>query len=185
MKLLLVSDLHGIPKTLAYLESAIKKEGPEGVVFSGDITTWGETDFIDRVFEILSRNKTEGFMIWGNADSIEVQNKILNSPYNSHLTKRKFGNDSIFGISLIKEPPVLNPNDIKGSILVTHRPPLKAQLEKELANAPKYHISGHLHDFKFFKKYPSTTHIQVPSLQKGEYAIFNPDKNLVRFKSVT
>jgi hypothetical protein len=53
-----------------------------------------------------------------------------------------------------------------------------------LPNAPKFHISGHLHKAAFVKKYPSTTHIQVPTLQDAKYAILDTDAGKVEFKEL-
>ena len=48
MKLALVSDLHGQSYTLDYLEKIIKKERPDGIVISGDITAGKDLSFFEK-----------------------------------------------------------------------------------------------------------------------------------------
>ena len=184
MELVLVSDLHSNKKAILYLEEIAKRERPDGLIICGDITTYGEIEYLRSVFSIVKKFKMEGFVIWGNADSDAIRQMILASPYNSHLRLRIFAAEKIYGLSYSDEPILPTANDIKDSIFITHQPPVKSAISKKFSNAPKYHISGHLHDKKWTKRYPSTTHIQVPTLQSGEYAVFEPEDGSLKFKSI-
>lgn len=182
MKAVLISDLHSQSQTLVYLKKAIAAEKTDAIICCGDITNFGDSDFCDTFLKALKESGLPSFVIWGNADYPETQKKILASPFNSHLTLKTFANNKIFGIGYVEDLPSINGEDIKGAILITHPPPAKKNLEEALPNAPKYHISGHLHDAKWVKKYPATTHIQVPTLQNGEYGVFDLETGSVDFK---
>jgi Icc-related predicted phosphoesterase len=123
-------------------------------------------------------------MIWGNSDGPQAQKMIQNSKYNIHLNLRIIGNNRIIGLSEIDQPVMIDPEKLRGSILVTHKPPLVKLLMKPYANAPKFHISGHLHSIKSVRKFPSVTAIQVPTLQSGEFALFNTKSEKVEFHHV-
>jgi len=183
-KIILISDLHGQEKALVYLQKIIEKENPQALICSGDITHFGDISYLNKFFKLLESNGLTGFLIWGNSDSQDVQQSIIKSPYNSHLKVRNFMGLKIYGVGLVEEPPKINPADVKDSILITHRPPVKKLIEKNYENAPAYHISGHLHYSKWVKKYPSTVHIQVPSLQTGEYATLLIPSHKVEFESI-
>ncbi|MDH4358996.1 MAG: metallophosphoesterase family protein [Candidatus Berkelbacteria bacterium] len=184
MKTILISDLHGQEKTLLYLKKIIDREKPQALICSGDITSFGETGFLDRFFKILEDSRLQGFLIWGNSDSEEIQERMRKSQYNSHLVSRNLEGERVFGVSLTEEPIKINGADIKGAILITHGPPLKAMIDRKYENAPRYHISGHLHRLRWVKKYPSTIHIQVPTLQGGEYATLSFAPFEVEFCSI-
>ena len=179
MELVLVSDLHSNKKAILYLEEIAKRERPDGLIICGDITTYGEIEYLRSVFSIVKKFKMEGFVIWGNADSDAIRQMILASPYNSHLRLRIFAAEKIYGLSYSDEPILPTANDIKDSIFIT-----QSAISKKFSNAPKYHISGHLHDKKWTKRYPSTTHIQVSTLQLGEYATLDLENGSVKFKNI-
>lgn len=184
MKLLLITDLHSQKTCIEYLKEILKKEKPQGIIISGDITVSDDTHFLQKVFALIEETGAEGFVIWGNADMPQVQKQILSSPYNVHLKQRHLDDLTLFGISYMEDYPAFDPSNIKDSILITHQPPLKQNLERPVNNAPQYHISGHLHKAAFVKKYSSTTHIQVPTLMDKRYATFDPTSSTVDFKSI-
>ena len=181
MKVLLVSDLHSQRRCLELLPKIIKKHLPDFLVCSGDITQNDDTQYFDEFISIIKEAKVDAGLIWGNNDREEIQSKILSSPYNIHLKVKTQDGWKFFGLGETEDIPFINPEDIRGGILVTHRPPLFEQLRSSLKNAPKYHISGHIHSVGRVKKFPSTTLIQVPSLTLGRYATFEPDKEQVKF----
>lgn len=123
-------------------------------------------------------------MVWGNSDGPRAQKTILNSKYNIHLEQKSIGDHKIIGLGEIDQPIIIEPEKLQGTILVTHRPPLRSLLTKQYNGAPKFHISGHLHTIKNVRKYPSTTTIQVPTLQDGEFALFDPNHEKVKFLNV-
>lgn len=184
MKLVLVSDLHSNRKCIGFLQSIMSREKPEGVVISGDITVNDDKAYLGKIFEIISSNNIAGFLIWGNADMTAVQAEILTSPFNLHLKKRVLRDWNFFGLSYMEEYPQFDTSQIKDSIFVTHRPPIKQNLEIASANSPRYHISGHLHKAASVKKSPSTKHIQVPTLIDGRYANFDPVNGSVNFLKI-
>lgn len=184
MKLALISDLHSQKECLKYLEEIISKEKPNGVICSGDITVGDDLMFLEKVFGLIKENNLEGFFIWGNADKENVQKKILESDYNVHLKRRIIEGQSVFGLSFLDNYPEFDSTQIKDSIFVTHQPPIKKNLELGSVNTPKFHISGHLHKIATVKKYPSTTHIQVPTLMDGKYALLETNTGKVDFAAV-
>lgn len=184
MKLALISDLHSRRECPDYLSAIIEKEKPDAVVCSGDITTRNDTEYIKKIFEIINRASLTGFFVWGNSDENDVIEEIVKSTFNIHLNKKSYGGYDFFGLSYLDDYPAFDTSEIKGSIFVTHRPPIKANLEIESPNAPLIHISGHLHKPAFVKKYPSTTHIQVPTLMDGRFGILETDEMTVRFKNL-
>lgn len=184
MKLVIISDLHGQPKTLKYLDDIIEKEKPGGIIIPGDITHRDDVMFLDQLFRVIKRHKVEAFIIWGNSDEINAQKTITASGYSIHLQLKKADNYNIYGISETDEPVIPESSKISGSILVTHKPPLARMLNSKFSNAPKFHINGHIHSAAYVKRYPSIIHIQVPSLQAGRYTTFDTRSNEVEFLSI-
>lgn len=184
MKFLLVSDLHGQKNIPKLLGQAIALEKPDALICCGDITTYDEIDFVDKVFEVFEQSKIPCFTIWGNCDMQNVRNKIIASTYNIHLKLKNVGDVKIYGIADTDDLPQINPENITGSILVTHRPPAKAALEREFSGAPRFHICGHVHDVAKQTDYSSTSLIQVPSLMLGRYGVLDSETSLARFKRV-
>jgi len=184
MKIVLISDLHSQPKTLQYLRQIIYFEKPDAVICSGDIAQGDDLVFLDDLFKVIKKSKITAFVVWGNAEGTLAQEKILSSPYNSHLRLREIHSEKIFGVAEVSEYPNFDTSLLKDSILITHRPPSEASLSKKMANSPKFHISGHLHKLGFVKKHKATTHIQVPTLQDKKYAIFNPTNGSVFFNTL-
>jgi len=180
MKLVLISDLHGQSTTLYFLKTIIKKEKPDAIIISGDITTAGATDFFDELEKIISRSRVPALIVWGNSDLPDAIDRIKNSKFCIHLQKVRLGSFEFFGIG--ETDDALNvSNKIKNTILITHRPPDLGFLKEQFKNAPDVHISGHLHRKKTAAPYPSTFHISVPTLQGGEYAVFYPKTKKVEF----
>jgi len=184
MKLVIVSDLHGQPKTLQYLDKILKREKPDGLIITGDITNRDDTSFLVELFVLFVKYELSAYLIWGNSDEAKAQIMIDSSAYSVNLKSRKAGDFNIYGISETDQPVIPDPAQVSGSILLTHRPPRSGVLNARLSNAPKYHINGHIHSRAYIKKYPSTIHIQVPTLQSGRYAIFYPKKESVKFLSI-
>jgi Icc-related predicted phosphoesterase len=184
MKILIASDLHGRAKTLEYLEAIIKKNRPEALIVPGDVTDRDDVGFLDRLFGLVSKHKLESFIVWGNSDGGEAQRAIDLSVNSSHLRLRKLGKFMVYGISEVDEAIVPDSKAIAGSILITHRPPSLSSLNRKLDNAPLFHINGHIHSRGYLKKYISTTHLQVPSLQLGKYVIFDPERVTAQFLSI-
>jgi len=179
MQFALVSDLHGQKSALDYFGQIVENYKVAAVVICGDITQYDDISYLKKIFLCLKNSKTNAFMVWGNSDGPQAQQAILGSKYNIHLAPKQIGNYKIVGIGETDQPAMIKSEDIKGSILVTHKPPLRKLLIKQYSGAPKFHISGHLHTTKSVKKYPSTTAIQVPTLQNGEFALFDPSREEV------
>lgn len=183
-KLVLVSDLHGQPKTLNYLQKIIDKHHPDGVVISGDITTGNDISFFEELESLMDKKHIKGYVIWGNSDLPYANSYIAKSKYCIHLKSKKIGSYNIFGISEIEEP-ISTPKEVKGSILVTHKPPAKVLLKNKYKNAPEFHISGHIHSLQTAKQYPATFHISVPTLQDMRFALFTPENKKVIFSKIS
>jgi Icc-related predicted phosphoesterase len=184
MRLVIVSDLHGQLKTLKYLNDIIEKEKPGGIIIPGDITHRDDVTFLEKLFEIIRKRKVEAFVISGNSDGANAQKTIDESSYSINLQSKKIDNYNIYGISETEDFAIPDSSKISGSILVTHRPPLKSLLNQKFSNAPKFHINGHIHSGAYVKHYPSTVHIQVPTLQTGRYATFDTHSYKVEFLSI-
>ncbi|MFH1909969.1 MAG: metallophosphoesterase [bacterium] len=182
MKLALVSDLHGQSICLRNLKEVIKLNNPDGIIISGDISS-GDTDYIDILFEIFRAGLLEAFIICGNADVGDCQRMIDQSEYSINQKCKSFGKAKICGLC-DHEEFLSSPGEIAGSIFVSHRPPVKSLIDKKLDNAPLIHISGHLHTREFTKQYPSTKHIQIPTLQSGKYALLDVDSGDVEFLTI-
>lgn len=181
MKIVLISDLHGQNKTIGYVSKIISKHAPDYLIASGDLTSRGDLVFLADLFSAFLKVGKEAYVIWGNSDSLEARNAISQSPYNLNLKSKKIRDFKLYGIGDHDDPIEIDSRKIAGSILVTHKPPLISIISQKFINAPLYHISGHVHYRHTFKKYSSTTLIQVPSLQTGEYAIFEPDLDKLKF----
>jgi len=181
MKTLLVSDLHSQKSCLVLLRKIIEKHHPESLICAGDITQYDEIAYLEEFFSIIKENAIQGYLIWGSNDRESVQKKIVDSPYSIHLKQRMLGKYKIFGISEIEDIPIIEPENISGSILVTHRPPHLDSLKTVRPNAPKYHISGHVHHKGVKTVYPATILIQIPSLTLGRYGLFDPDSADVKY----
>jgi len=184
MKLALISDLHGTNTCLAKIETIIVTHRPDAIVISGDITNLDQIDYLDRIFKILRKFSKMAYMIWGNSDFDDARAKISGSKYNINLTCKNFEGVKIAGMGENDEPQLIAPDVIRNSIFVTHKPPLKSNINRALKNAPQFHISGHLHNIESVTKYPSTTLIQVPTLQNSRFALFDPATAQVEFLTV-
>jgi len=184
MKLALISDLHSQKICLTNLEKIIRQEDVEAVISCGDNTVADNTDFIKRIFSIIKKNKKGGFFIWGNSDQENVQRIIKQSDFNIHLQEKTIDSFKIFGLSYMEEYPAFDSLKIAESIFITHQPPIQKALNQKCANAPYMHISGHLHKKAYVKKYPSTIHIQVPTLIDGRYGLLDLKTKSVEFKVV-
>lgn len=184
MKLALISDLHNQNSCLGALDLIIRKDRIDGVICSGDITTGDDTGYLQSIFEKISKANIEGFFIWGNSDQESVKRQITESEFNVHLQKRVYKGYKFFGLGYLEDYPVFDTAQIKDAIFITHRPPVGANLKAKIPNAPTYHISGHLHKPAFVKKYPSTVHIQVPTLTDGRYGLFEVESGSIFFRSI-
>ena len=181
MKVALISDLHGQRNTLESVKAIIKQHRPGAFVVSGDITSFGNEDFLQNLFDIFAGSKIDAYVIWGNSDLESIRDRISNSPYNLNLKLRSLGTFKIYGLGDSDQPLQVDSDAVRDSIFVTHRPPPVLTLSKDIPNSPRYHISGHIHVKNSFKVYKATTLIQVPSLTLGQYAIFEPDINKIQF----
>lgn len=175
MEILLISDLHSQKHTLFYLEQIIKKHNIKNLVCPGDITQNNDIGFFNDFVAIIKRNGVKAGLIWGNNDHEQIRQKISACEYNLNLKKINFGKLIFFGIGDGEEGARITNVDFKKICLVTHRPPKFEVLRKPLINAPRIHVSGHIHSAAREVKFKSTTLIQVPSLMFGKYAIFNSD----------
>jgi len=182
MKLVLISDLHGQSICLRYLEKIIKENKPDGVIISGDISS-GDSTFIDDLFKIFRANLLEAFIICGNADVDDCRKMIDESDYSINQKCKAFGKTKICGLC-DHEEFLSSPSEITEGIFISHRPPIKPLVDKKLENSPKLHISGHLHNKAFKKQYPSTKHIQIPTLQSGKYALLDSCSGDVKFLTI-
>lgn len=185
MKIILASDLHSQPKCINYLNKIISKYNPDGLIISGDICNGNDFNYWNNLKKVLNRSQIQIFIIWGNNEGEQIINEIIDSKFCIHLKEKELSGFKFFGIGETDQPIRISPQSISGSILITHRPPLKTAITKPMPNAPLAHISGHLHSVAKLTQYPSTTHISVPTLQDGLFAIFDPEDMSVRFSKMT
>lgn len=188
MKILLFSDLHSQSECLRKIEAAIRREAPEYAICCGDICQGDDLEYFEKLTAILER-LNDAFIITGNNDGPIVREALSKSKFSSHLKLRKALDQTIFGISDGEMYGQIDQSKIAGSILLTHRPPAREQLRIPLKNAPKFHLSGHIHSKYGIFKYPATTHIQIPSLISGRfglsmYGIFDPASGITEFKKI-
>ncbi|OQA53224.1 MAG: Calcineurin-like phosphoesterase superfamily domain protein [candidate division WS2 bacterium ADurb.Bin280] len=184
MKLALISDLHSQKACLRSVEKISNQQKIGGIICSGDNTVGDDAEFIRQIFSILKREGKRGFFIWGNSDQENVRKEILENDFNIHLEKKEFLSLKIFGLSYMEDYVAFDSSLVKGSIFVTHQPPIQQALLKKCQNAPLMHISGHLHKKAFVKEYPATTHIQVPTLIDGRYALLDEKTKEVEFEYI-
>jgi predicted phosphodiesterase len=184
MKLALVSDLHSQSQCLGRISTILDSYRPNAIVCCGDITVGDDLEYLEKIFDIMKAKNCPGFFIWGNSDRENVKRKIFASDYNTHLKKRHFKGHDFFGLSYMEDYPNFDTSQVKDTIFITHQPPIRQSLVGKSLNAPKFHLSGHLHKPAYFKKYSSTTHIQIPTLMDGRFAIFNPDDGMVNFETI-
>jgi predicted phosphodiesterase len=182
MKLALISDLHGQPKTLSYLEKIISSERPGGLIISGDITSAGENDFSRELVNLFTAFETV-FLVCGNSDTDQNKAFLENSIYSIHAKCRTYKKNKFCGLSYPEDIPL--GEDLTNSVFVTHRPPIAKLLKIKHLNSPRFHISGHLHQAAYVREHFSTIHIQVPTLQDGRYGLLELESGLVNFKSVS
>ncbi len=188
MKILLFSDLHSQNECIEKLEKIIRIESPQYAICCGDICQSDDLEYFDRIMSTLDK-LDDAFVISGNNDGPAVRKALAKSKFSSHLKPRKILDQTIFGVSDGEIEKPIESDNISGAILLTHRPPSKDQLRLLLKNGPKYHLSGHLHSRFGMFKYPSTTHIQIPSLMNARfglsmYGIFDPVRGKVEFKKI-
>ena len=181
MKVAVVSDLHGKKESLGYLEKITGIYQISSFIVLGDVSSWKEGEFIDLLLDYFEKNSFGAYVIWGNNDDLAVQEKIKSSRYNAHLVLRDINGRKIFGMGYSEEAENLDGAKIKDNILITHTPPSKEILKRRFSNAPRFHLSGHLHEFQWVREYKSVTHIQVPALFLGRFAIFDLESGRVEF----
>lgn len=184
MKLVLISDLHSSKKALSDLDQIVSKENPDGIICAGDITNRDTPEYFFEFEKKLKSYSLPAFVIWGNNEPADLYDIITNSEFSCHLKKKVFGKDYIYGISDTDDLGEFDPNDINGAILVTHKPPLRKNLQQPLKNGPKLHLCGHIHIAQSVYRYPSTTLVQIPSLLLRKYVILETEDYKVVFKSL-
>lgn len=180
MRTLVISDLHSSRKCLDYLEQILANQKIDNVICAGDITTFDETDYLDLVIEKFKSKKVEGFFIAGNNDRENVREELSKNDFDVNLKERKLGIHKIIGISDGLEENIFNFN-LNNKILVTHRPPSAGNLKSKFKNSPKFHISGHIHSRLGVFRYPSVTHVQIPSLMLNKYLIADFEAEKFKF----
>lgn len=184
MKSVVISDLHSQPSCLVSFEKILIIEKPSLVLCCGDITVHDDIKYFRSLSNLVKDNNARLLTIWGNSDEQNVQDVIEGSGSSLHLGKTVIDGIGFIGLGESDQPIAPNPADLAGSVFITHKPPVKSLLRQRLQGAPKYHLSGHIHSRAALTRYPSVTHIEVPTLQDERYVVFYPDQGKATFKKI-
>src|SRR3990167_7553133 len=148
MKILAISDLHGRPQPLEYLDQALGRLKPDLVLCTGDITEHRSSalDYLQSFLTLIK--KTHGrelFAIHGNNDGVEVFDLLEATGVSLHLKIREFGGYRFSGIGgwgdlseRVLDQEAAEGFSPAGTVFLTHVPP--RYTEAPLVNLPLIHL---------------------------------------------
>lgn len=187
MKALIISDLHGSIRFLSQLEELITKY--ELILCTGDLTNFGQPEGYVNALEKVVRGKE---FLWasGNNDigqSYQYTSRVLKNIDGQVATYQGFKFSGFggttanfegqnFGPSLIKKP-----EDIAGTILLSHIPPSKKlhyssqdikcqETRINLRDVPRAHLCGHLHGLPGVACIGGTKIVKMGAAKDGYWA---------------
>jgi Icc-related predicted phosphoesterase len=171
LKIVAVSDIHGIPEGRKMLDSIIGTTSPDLLVICGDITTFGPASYAE---SLLFGLKAKCAAVPGNCDPEDVLRVIEKRSISLHGKRVAIDGIDFVGIggapccsfTTPREMPeeefgsTLSSMMVKRCVLVTHAPPLgtldmtrsgKSLGSKAIADAvsrfmPRLVLSGHVHE---------------------------------------
>ena len=210
MKILAISDIHGIHDAAEKINNTAEKYEVDLVIISGDITTFGPASYAEN---LLNKIKIQTLAIPGNCDPPEVNLAIKNSKALNLHKKKEIINDNVFvglgggaknfvnvGIAFTEREIycILNKLIEKESILVVHQPAYgqfdcvngrhtgSQALQKIIDKyEPILVISGHIHEDYGFKSVNNTVFLNPGSLKDDKAALINFRKKKIDINILT
>ncbi len=195
MKVLALSDLHSEQRVIDSVLSLTTRNRYDAVFIVGDISDYGDTKYVDALFEVLDSKNT--YAIPGNMDDDAVRRRLADKCRYIHLKKETIKvKYEIFGIggglrgpfgtayeydddelwNKIKNTALSSP-----SIVLSHSPPYgyfdeisndvhigsRSVLRFMQANKPFILICGHIHENKGCIKSDETNIVKLGPASKG------------------
>ncbi len=193
MKILLLSDLHSSQEALANIDKLMALEHFHIVLCTGDMTNHQDprgVEYLEHFIELVkTKHNTELKLVFGNNDDDPVIAYARIRRVLLHFECMNISGERICGIGDFESHPdshTYQMPDVAGSILMTHRPPLKQLVKsKELSlikGSPTFHLAGHLHSRAETWQLGATTVIQIPAALDGRYATLELPSNKIQFK---
>jgi Icc-related predicted phosphoesterase len=203
MRACFVSDIHGDPAAIRYLESIDSVSGIDLIVICGDLTTFGPASLAE---QILKNLKTRCAAIPGNCDTDDVTRIIEKHCIPLHLRRELIDGLEFVGIGgapicHLSTPLELSESDIDrelsrviadGCILVTHAPPFgindlttsgKRLGSRAIANLvskhhPRLVASGHVHEARGIVEKAGTIFLNPGTLKDGFCILADIDERI-------
>jgi len=116
----------------------------------------------------------------GNNDAMACVHRMKELGVLLDYTEKTIGTMRVVGIGY-EPPPVPFRPELTGAVLLSHVPPRRQSAPPPLANAPKFHFSGHLHSVATVRKLGPTTVVQVPTAMDFRAVLFTWPEGRVEF----
>ena len=172
MKLLALSDLHADEDLLDRLRMLSASKTYDAALFCGDLTARGPVSYAEEALSLFPRT----FAVFGNMDTQDVAEKILQMGKSVHARKVQLGKWNLVGLGGSNPTPFGTPSEFSeeqiaaflsaahidtNTILLTHPPPFgvfdsaggvhvgsKSVRDCILKNCPLMAICGHMHEYE-------------------------------------
>ena len=196
MKIISISDIHGLPGAREMIDSIIGLMSPDLLVISGDITTFGPASYAE---SILSGLKAKCAAVPGNCDPDDVLRVIEKHSISLHGKRETIGGFEFVGIggapccsfTTPREIPdeeidsLLSPVMTERCVLVTHAPALgildltksgkrlgsKVVAEYVSKYKPRLVLSGHVHEDRGVFQNGNTVFANPGPLKEGQVVL--------------
>lgn len=207
MKFLVLSDLHGKRSAIEWINSRIKENNVDCVLFLGDITDFGTDEL---VADILNSIESDVYAIPGNCDPLSLPSVAEDHGTDMHGRSVKIGGMHVAGLggsnpTIFNTPFELSEEEImeklrpiskKGMILMVHAPAygyndiipsgLNVGSESILKIVKKYKpvlvLSGHIHEAFGVMVDNGTTFVNPGPAKDGRCAVVTVEDGKVEAK---
>jgi Icc-related predicted phosphoesterase len=188
-RVLCVSDLHGLSRSLQSIDHALEHHKPDLVLIAGDIAE-KRADSVSYLNSLLSiikkKHRTQVFAVHGNSDSPDIFDLLEATGISLHLQVREFGGYNFSGIGGLGDltEPVLDEQQAlrfnpANTVFVTHMPPRR--LPNLTRNLPLVHVCGHTHSTERLETLNGVPIIRLKTAMLGRGAILELPSMQVKF----
>lgn len=196
LETLFISDCHGEPACIPHLERLAEAHAPRLAVFTGDLTTRGDTNFPQEMFSLLERRGCRVFAVGGNLDPQPVHDWLAQAGYSLHCKRVTVDGVTLAGLGGSLPAPggtcveyseqefarMLEGLLDEKTIFATHSPPFNTIADRIASGAhvgshaireaiqrckPRACLCGHIHEAQGSEMLDSTLLIKLPPFKDG------------------
>ncbi|MEK6924484.1 MAG: metallophosphoesterase [Candidatus Micrarchaeota archaeon] len=212
LETLFISDCHGEQSCIPRLEKLAEARQPRLAVFTGDLTTRGDTRFPQEMFSLLERRGCRIFAVGGNLDPKPLHEWLEQAGYSIHARRVAFKGFTIAGLGGSLKTPFgtcveYSEGQFAGmleglldekTIFATHNPPFNTVADRVTSGAhvgshaireaierhhPRACLCGHIHEAQGSEKLGSTLLVKLPPFKDGGAVAM--DLKTLEFKFLT